>query len=280
MFGTAALANLPQVIPDQRKLEICGAWFENIATPVFVNVAYLDGEGMALEVLGRMLRRLDVAGEEIVVHLTLEADRLADDWEKSCRLLGRKYAPKLVSLRDTNDGAWQAICEFKAAGAVRGVGIVARELAIPRSPAPPPDWVILTRGFTLMRHSNEILASMKRLALQQIPLIVSGVFDGGFLTGSSHLDGRPLNADDSADRSLLARRTSLAALCHGHGVTPAQACIQFALAGPGVVAVLLESSRPERVAENVESIARKVLNAFWASMKEEGLLAADYPLGE
>jgi D-threo-aldose 1-dehydrogenase len=280
IFGTAALANLPQVIPEQRKLEICGAWFENIATPVAVNVAYRDGEGMALEVLGRMLRRLDVAGEEIVVHLTLDADRFADDWEKSCRLLGRKYAPKLVSLRDTNEEAWQAICELKVAGSVRGVGIIARDLATAHWPASSPDWVILTRGFTLMHHPNEVLASIKQLALQQIPIIVSGMFNGGFLTGSNRLDGRLLNPHDPADRSLLAWRTSFAALCHGHGVTPAQACIQFALAGPGVVAVLLESSRPERVGENVESVRRKVPDPFWLSMKEEGLLAADYPLGQ
>jgi D-threo-aldose 1-dehydrogenase len=67
------------------------------------------------------------------------------------------------------------------------------------------------------------------------------------------------------------------ALCHGHGVTPTQACIQFALAGPGVVAVLLNSSHPDRVAENVGSVQRLVPDLFWASMKEEGLLAAGYP---
>src|SRR5262249_2929029 len=112
VFGTAALANLLQVIPEQRKLEICVAWFQKVAPPVFVDVAYRDGEGVALEVLGRMLRRLDVAGEEIVVHLTLDADQLANDWEKSCRLLGSEYAPKLVSLRGANERAWRAVNEL------------------------------------------------------------------------------------------------------------------------------------------------------------------------
>ena len=61
------------------------------------------------------------------------------------------------------------------------------------------------------------------------------------------------------------------------GITPAEACIQFALSGPGVVALILNSSHPDRVAENIASVERTVPNAFWASMKEEGLLAADYP---
>ncbi len=114
---------------------------------------------------------------------------------------------------------------------------------------------------------------------RQIPIVVSGVFDGGFLVGGNCLDGCVLDAVDPANRAWLAWRTSFAALCHGHGVTPAQACIQFALSGPGVVAVVLDSSHPDRVAENVNSVLRKVPDAFWASMKEEGLLAAEYPLG-
>lgn len=279
VFGTAALANVSQVIPEQRKLEICAAWLQSVAAPVWVDVAYRNGEGMALEVLGRMLHRLDVAADEIVVHLTLDSDRITNDWEKSSRLLGSDYAPKLVSLRNANDEAWRAAWELKAARAVRGVGMVMDDLAVAQL-TPPPDWIVLTRGFTLMRHSTAVLASMQEFASQQIPVIVSGVFDGGFLTGSNRLDGRAVSTDDPTDRSLLAWRTSFVALCHGHSVNPAQACIQFALSGPGVAAVLLESSRPERVAENVESVERKAPDSFWASMKEEGLVAADYPLGE
>jgi D-threo-aldose 1-dehydrogenase len=279
VFGAAALANLPHVIPEQRKLEICGAWFQNVAPPVFIDVAYRDGEGVALEVLGRMLRRLDVAEEEVVVHLTVDAERGAADWEKSCRILSTDYAPKLISLRGTDENAWRVVHELKAAGSVCGAGILASDLRALNSFAPAADWAVLTNGFTLMRHSVDLLRSMDELTAQQIPIIVSGVFDGGFLLGGNRLDGRPLNSDDAADRSRLAWRTALAALCHGHGVAPAQACIQFVLAAPGVVAVLLDSSRPERVVENVGFVERKVPDAFWESMKEEGLLEADYPIG-
>ena len=277
VFGTAALGNVPQIIPEQRKLEICGAWFRHVEPPVFIDAAYRDGDGLALEVLGRMLRRLDIESDEVVVHLTLDADRVAVDWEKSCRLLGSEYRPKLVSICDADEGAWRAVGELKATGSVLGAGVVARDLGSLTSLEPSVDWVVLTGGFTLMRHPAGLLASMVELAARQIPIIVSGVFDGGFLVGSNRLDGRLLSAEDPADRSLLAWRTSFAALCHGHGVTPVQACIQFALAGPGVVAVMLNSSHPDRVAENAGCVQRLASDLFWASMKEEGLLAADYP---
>lgn len=277
VFGTAALGNVPQVIPEQRKLEICGEWFQHVEPPVFIDAAYRHGDGLALEVLGRMLRRLDVEGDEAVVHLTLDAEQVADDWEKSCRLLGSAYQPKLLSISDANESAWQAVSELKAAGLLLGAGMVARDFDSLSSLTPSVDWVVLAGGFTLMRHPAERLASMAEVTARQIPIVVSGVFERRFLLGSNRLDGRVLSADDPADRSLLTWRTSFAALCHGHGVTPAQACIQFALSGPGVVAVILNSSHSDRVAENVGCVQRLVPDLFWASMKEEGLLAADYP---
>ncbi len=275
-FGTTALANVPEVIPEQRKLAICGEWFRQVKSPL-VDAAYHPGDGLALEVLGRMLRRLDVRGDEFAIHLTLDADQVAADWEKSCRLLGDEYQPKLVSISNADESAWRAVSELKSAGLVLGAGVSTSRLGGLNALMSSVDWVILTEGFTQMRHPAELLTSMTELAARQIPIIVSGVFEGGFLLGRNRLEGRVPSADEPADRSLLAWRTSFVALCHGHGVAPAQACIQFALSGPGVVAVMLNSSHPDRVAENVGYVQQTVPDAFWASMKEEGLLAADYP---
>ena len=125
VFGTAALGNVPQVIPEQRKLEICGRWFQQVEPPVFIDVAYRDGDGLALEVLGRMLRRLDIESDEVIIHLTLDADRVAVDWEKSYRLLGSEYPPKLISICDADESTGPAVGELKAAGLVLGAGVAA-----------------------------------------------------------------------------------------------------------------------------------------------------------
>src|SRR5947207_477083 len=119
VFGTAALGNVPQVIPEQRKLAICGEWFRHLEPPGFVDVAYRHGDGLALEVLGRMLQRLGAAGDEVVIHLTIDADgsrsSVAKCWDKSCRLLGGEHGPKLVSIASASDDAWRAVVDLKAA---------------------------------------------------------------------------------------------------------------------------------------------------------------------
>jgi D-threo-aldose 1-dehydrogenase len=55
------------------------------------------------------------------------------------------------------------------------------------------------------------------------------------------------------------------------------ACVQFALSPPGVAAVSLNTSRPERVAENVGAVEAVVPAAFWSDAKNAGLIAREYP---
>jgi D-threo-aldose 1-dehydrogenase len=55
------------------------------------------------------------------------------------------------------------------------------------------------------------------------------------------------------------------------------ACVQFGLSVPGVVAVALNTSHADRIAENVAATAMPVPPQFWATLKEEGLIANDYP---
>jgi D-threo-aldose 1-dehydrogenase len=275
-FGTAALANLPRVIPEQRKLAICGEWFRNVEPPVFIDVAYQDGDGAALEVLSRMLRHLDVAASEVVVHLTLDSNRLFECWEKSCRLLGDDYRPQLVSSFGADVETYRKLGELKESEKVSGIGIVTKDWQLVSPLRFPVDWIVLLQGLSLMHHPAELVASMSDAAQRKVAIVLKGVFGGGFLVGENCLNGRAIDSGDPTNRSLFAWRTAFAALCHGHSVTPAHACIQFALSTPGVVSLALNSSYPDRVAENFASATKKVPAAFWDSMKEEGLLDSGY----
>jgi D-threo-aldose 1-dehydrogenase len=49
------------------------------------------------------------------------------------------------------------------------------------------------------------------------------------------------------------------------------------LSVPGVVAVALNTSRPERIADNVAAVQAVVPDAFWKDLKTDGLIAGDYP---
>jgi D-threo-aldose 1-dehydrogenase len=279
VFCAASLGNVKRVITEQAKTGICTEWLRQVR-PVLIHVAYEFGDGIALEVLGRTLRRLEIPAHEIAIELSIERESdIRESWEKSCWLLGTEYRPKLLTVSDPTEAGWRKAIDLKKTNAIQGVGFAVEDwqTATVRLRSIDPDWVTLSGGCTVMRHSLERLALITELMVRQIPVIVAGVFEGGFLVGGSRLDGLPVSAENETQRGLLAWRKAFVALCDGHGIVPAHSCIQFALSVPGVVAVQLDSSHLDRVAANIRSGFVDVPANFWMSMIEEGLLERDIP---
>jgi len=225
-------------------------------------------------------------------------DGILECFDESCRLLGDPYRPQLVSVHDPDEylagaespadrakrfedvvAAYRALTELKHAGQVAGVGVGAKDWRVIEeiAAAVPLDWVMLANSLTVMRHPPELLEFVERLAEQGVGMINSAVFHAGFLVGGKYFDYRVVDANKDADRQLFAWRKSFVSLCEAHGVSPMHACVQFGLSVPGVVAVALNTSHADRIRDNVAAVSTPVPSQFWASLKEEGLLAKDYP---
>ena len=65
-------------------------------------------------------------------------------------------------------------------------------------------------------------------------------------------------------------------ICNEFNVTPAEACVSFGMSPPGVVATALNSSRPERVSQNISLVASQSFSDFWLAMKGASLIDASY----
>jgi D-threo-aldose 1-dehydrogenase len=219
-------------------------------------------------------------------------------WEESCRLLGDQYRPRLVSVHDPDEylasaaspderrsrfddivEAYRALLELKQQGRVVGVGVGAKDWRVIEEidRAVELDWVMLANSLTIMRHPPELLAFVARLADRGVGIINSAVFHAGFLLGGKYFDYRVVDPLNDADKPLYAWRKSFVSLCEAHGVSPLHACVQFGLSVPGVVAVALNTSHADRIEENVRAVSTPVPAKLWQSLKEEGLLAKDYP---
>jgi len=225
-------------------------------------------------------------------------DGILECWEESCLLLGDAYRPKLVSVHDPDEylaaaaspadrqrrfddviNAYRALHDLKRNGDVKGIGVGAKDWQVIRqiADAVALDWIMLAGSLTVLRHPPELLEFVARLAAEDVAIINSAVFHSGFLVGGKYFDYRAVSAEKDADRHLFVWRKSFVALCEAHGVSPMRACVQFGLSAPGVVAVALNTSQPDRIKDNVAAAATPVSPQFWASLKEEGLIANDYP---
>jgi D-threo-aldose 1-dehydrogenase len=217
-------------------------------------------------------------------------------FEQGCELLGGQYIPQIVSVhdpdeylaaaKDENDrkqrldnifNAYKALHELKSAGKVKALGVGAKDWKVIREITKNVqlDWVMFACSLTVYTHPVELLEFMQELNNKNVTMINSAVFNAGFLTGGDYFDYRKPNPQK--DAQLFDWRRRFFAICEKFNVTTADACVQFGLSVPGVVAIALNTSKPHRIKENAESVTSKIPPEFWIAMRNENLIAEHFP---
>jgi len=324
IFGTSALGNLYTALNDDTKLEIVNECFKHVQKPVF-DSAGKYGAGLALEMLGKCLHKLEIKPEDVVISNKLGWIRtelktpeptfetgvwrdLKNDavqnisyngiitcYEQGNELLGG-YIPQMVSVHDPDEyinqsanekekeknfknilEAYQALSDLKKQGKVKAIGIGSKDWKIIQQVADHVDldWVMFANSLTIMNHPLDLLTFMKKLQEKNISIINSAVFHGGFLTGSNYFDYKLVTPEN--DKSKFQWRESFFELCEKFNILPSIACVNFGMTPPGVISISLNTSNPQRVKDNVESVITEVPKEFYAEMIKAGLISKDYP---
>jgi D-threo-aldose 1-dehydrogenase len=224
-------------------------------------------------------------------------DGILQCYAQGCDLLGEGYTSQVVSVHDPDEylaaakspderkrrfddvlGAYRALFELKSKGAVKAVGIGSKDWRVIREIAGQVDldWVMFACSLTVYSHPAELLDFISELHSRGVGMINSAVFNAGFLTGGRWFDYR--QPDPIKDAHLFTWREKFFAVCQRFGVTPADACVQFGLAVPGIVAVALNTEKPERIHANVASADVAIPPEFWHAMKRDGLVASYFPV--
>jgi D-threo-aldose 1-dehydrogenase len=221
---------------------------------------------------------------------------ILDCWEQGNQLLGQ-YPARLLSVHDPDEylagaenaddeqgryadilGAYRALAELKNEGQAEGIGVGSKDWRIIQrlfEDGVRLDWVMFANSFTLLTHPPEVQTFMEDLDRNGVSIINSAVFNAGFLIGGRYFDYEPV--DETGRPELFRWRREFYDICDDFGVSPALACCQFALAPPAVKALALNTSRPERVADNVAMVQEALPGAFWEALKARQLIRANYP---
>jgi len=325
VFGTSCLGNLYEVVPDETKLKIVAEIFRHCPAPVVLDSAGKYGAGLALEVIGDCLRKLQIPPANVIIsnklawyrvplrgaeptfergvwagikndaEARISYDGILQCHEQGCELLGKNYTPQLASVHDPDEflaaaknpaerklhfenvlGAYRALFELKKRGAVKAVGIGSKDWRVIReiSEKVDLDWAMLACSLTVYSHPPELLDFIAQLHSRGVGMINSAVFNAGFLTGGAWFDYR--KPDPIADAKLFSWREKFLAVCKKFDANPADVCVQFGLAVPGVVAVALNTGKPERIKDNVASVQNEIPSALWRALKDEGLVVRDF----
>jgi len=222
-------------------------------------------------------------------------DGILQCFEQGQSLLAEGWGAQLVSVHDPDEylaaasspaertqrwndvlGAYRALFELKQGGSVSAVGIGSKDWRVIREIAGHValDWVMFACSLTIYSHPKELLDFIAELLGRGVGIINSAVFHAGFLTGGQWFDYR--KPDPQAEASLFAWREKFLNSCQRFGVNPADACVQFGLAVPGVAAVALNTGKPERIKENVASATNGIPKEFWLALKSTGLIQKNF----
>jgi len=328
IFGTSCLGNLYAVLPDKVKLSIINEMFKHSTGPVFMDSAGKYGAGLALEVIGQGLQKLNIKRENIFIsnklgwyRIPLKTDEpnfepgvwmglehdavqkisydgILECWEQGCKLLGEEYQPQFVSVHDPDEylasaknemqkneyfkniiEAYQALSELKRKKKTLAVGVGAKNWKIIRKITRriDLDWVMLANSLTIYRHPDTLLSFVDELHRNNIGIVNSAVFHAGFLTGGKYFDYRIVSGKNKEQQHLFEWRNVFFTLCRQHEISPAAACVQFGASHPAVQSTALNTSKPERIKENVAMVSATLPDKFWHKMKEAGLISKKYP---
>ena len=176
-------------------------------------------------------------------------------------------------------GAYKALGEMKEQGEILGVGVGSKDWNTIREICEHVDldWVMFANSFTLHRHPPELLDFFAQLQQKNVWMINSAVYHGGFLLGGGFYDYVEMNPDNPEDAKKFQWRENLNTICERFSIKPITACSQFAFSPPGIISFAMATTNPSRVKSNVALLNEKIPAEFWAAMKSEGMIDADYP---
>lgn len=328
VFGTSCLGNLYSALADDLKLNIIKEWFRCVEKPVVIDTAGKYGAGLALEVIGEGLKKININQDDIIISNKLgwyrtplttpeptfepgvwadiqhdavqkiSNEGIMECYEQGCELLGSNYKTEIVSVHDPDEylgqassdndrrtrmndiiGAYRALEELKDKEKVRAIGVGSKDWYVIRELTDKieMDWVMLAISFTIMEHPKELLDFIDQLTKRGITIINSAVFHGGFLTGGEFYNYRKTDADSESDKNLFEWREKFYKICSKYNIKPSDACVQFGITPPGIISIALNTSKPERILKNVESVQCKIPSEFWKAMQSNHLIEPDYP---
>lgn len=179
--------------------------------------------------------------------------------------------------REAMEGAYPALHRLRAEGVVKaiGVGVNESEMCARFARVGDFDTMLLAGRYTLLEQAA--LDEFLPMALEKgIGIMLGGVFNSGVLATGA-VPGAKYNYRD-APPEILDRVRRMEAICAAHAVRLPDAALQFGLAHPAVASVVLGGGSAEEVRRNLSALERPVPAAFWAEMRETGLVRADAPV--
>jgi D-threo-aldose 1-dehydrogenase len=183
-----------------------------------------------------------------------------------------------VRFKEAMEGAYKALDRLRSEKTVAaiGFGINESDVAVKFATAGDFDVAILAGRYSLL--IQNALDEFLPLALEKnIGVMLAGVFNSGILATGA-VPGAKFEYGP-APEDIMDRVRRIEAICAAHDTPLRRAALQFAMAHPAVVTVLLGGVTPQEVLANSADADHAVPAALWRALQSAGEVNPVAPLG-
>lgn len=177
----------------------------------------------------------------------------------------------------TSGGGFRALSELRAAGLVKAIGVGVNEVEVMREAldAVDLDCCLLAGRYSLL--DQTALSSLLPLCeRRQVGIVIGGAFNSGIL--AAHAGGhRKFNYGD-APKEVVDKVERLQLVCNQFNVEMPAAALQFPLAHPSVVSVVVGCRSAAEIEQGARRLEQPLPSDFWVELKHQGLIAAEAPV--
>lgn len=180
--------------------------------------------------------------------------------------------------KEAMDGAYKALDKLRSEKAIAaiGFGINEADTCVKFARAGDFDVAMMAGRYSLLIQNG--LAEFLPLAVEKkIGVMLAGVFNSGILATGAVPGAKFEYAP--APPEIMDRVRKIEAICAKHGTTLRSTALQFAMAHPAVVTVVLGAVKPAEIEANAADAAVNVPATLWRDLKSAGLLDAAAPVG-
>ena len=189
---------------------------------------------------------------------------------------GATEAPR--RFKEAMDGAYRALDKLRSEKTVAaiGFGINEADTCVKFARAGDFDVAMMAGRYSLLIQNG--LAEFLPLAVEKrIGVMLAGVFNSGILATGAVPGAKFEYAP--APPEIMDRVRKIEAICASHATSLRRAALQFAMAHPAVVSVVLGAVKPAEVEANAADAGIAVPAGLWRDLKSAGLLDPAVPTG-
>lgn len=177
----------------------------------------------------------------------------------------------------TSGGGFRALGELRAAGLIKAIGVGVNDWEVVHEvlDCVDLDCCLLAGRYSLLEQTA--LASLLPLCeRRQTGVIIGGAFNSGIL--AAHVGGHSKFNYGDAPNDVVEKVERLRQVCETFDVETAAAALQFPLAHPAVVSVVVGSRSAAEIDQVVRWFEQPLADDLWDELKHQGLMEAGAPV--